>query len=176
MLDLLLSFHNICNIRKYALAKLFYIKLKNCSEIGMESNWNSFWNSFDSIRKFAIWLIRKGKHYSKNLMDCNSKFIRFDSTLSKGWSQIVQMLDLFNSKIYDSIDSKVLFWFEKFEKNWFEIRSIRFDSTPSWNGIIQFPWWKYTKSKVLENDSYIWRCIFSFKSSFYVILSWFIVE
>ena len=36
-------------------------------------------------------------------------------------------------KILNSIDSKVLFQFKKFEKNQFEIRSIRFDSTPKSN-------------------------------------------
>ena len=39
-------------------------------EIVVESNWNSF----DSIRKFAIRLIRKGKKYL-NLMKINSKFV-----------------------------------------------------------------------------------------------------
>ena len=61
-------------------------------------------NSFDSIRKFAIRLIRKGKKYSKNSMKINSKFVRFDSTPTIGWSQIFQMLDSF------------------------EIRSIRFEN------------------------------------------------
>ena len=41
-------------------------------------------NSFDSIRKFAIRLIRKGKKYSKNSMKINSKFVRFDSTPTIG--------------------------------------------------------------------------------------------
>ena len=36
-------------------------------------------NSFDSIRKFAIRLIQKGKTYSKNSMKIDSKFVRFDS-------------------------------------------------------------------------------------------------
>ena len=61
-------------------------------------------NSFDSIRKIAIRLIRKGKKYSKNSMKINSKFVRFDSTPTIGWSQIFQMLDSF------------------------EIRSIRFEN------------------------------------------------
>ena len=61
-------------------------------------------NSFDSIPKFAIQLIRKGKKYSKNSMKINSKFVRFDSTPTIGWSQIFQMLDSF------------------------EIRSIRFEN------------------------------------------------
>ena len=37
-------------------------------------------NSFDSIRRFAIRLIRKDKKYSKNSMKICSKFVRFDST------------------------------------------------------------------------------------------------
>ena len=37
-------------------------------------------NSFNSIRKFTIRLIRKVKKYSKNSIKINSKFIRFDST------------------------------------------------------------------------------------------------
>ena len=73
-------------------------------------------NSFNSIRKFAIRLIREGKKYSKNLMKINSKFVRFDSTPTIGWSQIFQMLDLFeicskfirfDFEIYYSIDLKV---------------------------------------------------------------------
>ena len=36
-------------------------------------------NSCNSIWKFAIWLIRKGKKYWKNSMNINSKFVRFDS-------------------------------------------------------------------------------------------------
>ena len=52
-------------------------------------------NSFDSIQKFAIRLIQKGKKYSKNSMKINSKFIWFDSTPTIGWSQIFQMLDSF---------------------------------------------------------------------------------
>ena len=46
-------------------------------------------NSFDSIRKFAIRLIRKGKKYSKNSMKINSKFVQFDSTPTIGWNQIL---------------------------------------------------------------------------------------
>ena len=61
-------------------------------------------NSFYSIRRFAIRLIRKDKKYSKNSMKINSKFVRFDSTPTIGWSQIFQMLDSF------------------------EIRSIRFEN------------------------------------------------
>ena len=37
-------------------------------------------NSFDSIRKFIICLIRKEKNNSKNSIKINSKFVRFDST------------------------------------------------------------------------------------------------
>ena len=37
-------------------------------------------NSFDSIRKFMIRLIRKVKNNSKNLIKINFKFVRFDST------------------------------------------------------------------------------------------------
>ena len=61
--------------------------------LGVELNWNSF--EICSIRKFAIRLIRKGKKYSKNSMKINSKFVRFDSTPTIGWSQIFQMLNLF---------------------------------------------------------------------------------
>ena len=61
-------------------------------------------NLFDSIRKLAIRLIRKGKKYSKNSKKINSKFVRFDSTPTIGWSQIFQRLDSF------------------------EIRSIRFEN------------------------------------------------
>ena len=50
-------------------------------------------NSFDSIQNFAIRLIRKSKKYSKNSVKINSKFVRFDSTSTIGWSQIFQMLD-----------------------------------------------------------------------------------
>ena len=45
-------------------------------------------NSFDLIRKSMIRLIRKVKNNLKNSIKINSKFVRFDS------------------KIYDSIDSK----------------------------------------------------------------------
>ena len=68
-------------------------------------------NSFDSIRKFAIRLIRKGKKYSKNSMKINSKFVRFDSTPTIGWNQIFQMLDLFEI---------CLIRFENLQFNWFE--------------------------------------------------------
>ena len=37
-------------------------------------------NSFDSIRKSMIRLIRKVKNNSKNSIKINSKFVRFDST------------------------------------------------------------------------------------------------
>ena len=100
--------------------------------LGVESNWNLF--EIRSIRKFAIRLIRKSKKYSKNLMKINSKFVRFDLTPTIGWCQIFRCriratFDRFDSKIYDSIDSKGEKKFEKFDKNQFEIRSIRFDST-----------------------------------------------
>ena len=67
-------------------------------------------------------------------MKINSKFVRFDSTPTLAWSQNFQMLDSFEIrsiefKNYDSIDSKGEKCFEKFDKNQFEIRSIRFDST-----------------------------------------------
>ena len=35
-------------------------------------------NSFDSIRKFTIRLIRNGKKSSKNSINFNSKFVRFE--------------------------------------------------------------------------------------------------
>ena len=56
-------------------------------------------NSFDSIRKSAIRLIRKGKKYSKNSMKFNLKFVRFDLTPTIGWSQIFQMLDSFEIRL-----------------------------------------------------------------------------
>ena len=74
-----------------------------CSVLGVESNWDSF----NSIRKFTIRLIRKGKKSSKNSIVFNSKFVRLDS------------------KIYDSIDSKRQKKFKKFDNFQFEIRSIR---------------------------------------------------
>ena len=40
-------------------------------------------------------MIRKGKKYSKNSMKINSKFVRFVSTPTIGWSQIFQTLDSF---------------------------------------------------------------------------------
>ena len=43
-------------------------------------------NSFDSIRKFMIRLIRKVKNNSKNSIKINSKFVRFDSTPPLRWS------------------------------------------------------------------------------------------
>ena len=123
-------------------------------------------NSFDSIRKFAIRLIRKGKKYSKNSMKINSKFVRFDSTPTIGWSQIFQMLDSFEIR---SIRFENLWfdWFERWkirsipirglndshslihnktlyqvgvESNWnsFEIRSIRFEN---W----RFDWFEKAK-------------------------------
>ena len=49
----------------------------------MESNFSDAGfvrNSFDSIRKFMIRLIRKVKNNSKNSIKINSKFVRFDST------------------------------------------------------------------------------------------------
>ena len=67
-------------------------------------------NSFDLTWKFAIRLIRKGKKYSKNSMKINSKFVLFDSTPTIGWFQIFSdagfVWNSFDSKIYDSIDSK----------------------------------------------------------------------
>ena len=83
--------------------------------LGVESNWNSF----DSIWKFAICLIRKGKKYSKNSMKINSKFVWFDSTPTIGWSQIFQMLDSFE---ICSIRFENL-WFHWFQK-WKIIRKI----------------------------------------------------
>ena len=55
-------------------------------KVGVESNWNSF--EIRPIRTLVIRLIWKGKKCSKNSMKINSKFVRFDS------------------KIYNSIDSK----------------------------------------------------------------------
>ena len=70
-------------------------------------------NSFNSIRKFAIRLIRKGKKYLINSMKINSKFIRFDSNYRVG--QIFQMLDSFEIR---SI------WFENLRMGWFEKQKI----------------------------------------------------
>ena len=91
-------------------------------------------NSFDTIRKFAIRLIRKGKKYSKNSMKINSKFVRFDSTPTIGWSQIFQMLDLFEIRSI-RLENLWFDWFERwkiFRKNSIKINSkfVRFDSTP----------------------------------------------
>ena len=48
----------------------------NSSEliVGVKSNWDSF----HSIRKFMIPLIRKGKKSLKNLINFKSKFVRFE--------------------------------------------------------------------------------------------------
>ena len=48
----------------------------NSSEliVGVKSNWDSF----HSIRKFMIPLIRKGKKSLKNLINLKSKFVRFE--------------------------------------------------------------------------------------------------
>ena len=42
-------------------------------------------NSFDSIRKFMIRLIRKVKNNSKNLIKINLKFVQCDSTPPLAW-------------------------------------------------------------------------------------------
>ena len=64
-------------------------------------------------------------------MKINSKFVQFDSNYraESNFSDAGFVQNLFNSKIYDLIDSKGERYFEKFDKNQFEIRSIRFDST-----------------------------------------------
>ena len=88
-------------------------------------------NLFDSIRKFAIRLIREGKKYSKNSMKINSKFVRFDSNygVKSNFSDAGFVRNSFDSKIYDSIDSKGEKVIRKIRKIKFEICSIRFDST-----------------------------------------------
>ena len=47
-------------------------------------------NSFDSIRKFMIRLIRKVKNNSKNSIKINSKFVRFDLTPPLGQETLIQ--------------------------------------------------------------------------------------
>ena len=88
-----------------------------------------------SIRKFEIRLIQKGKKNLNNSMKINSKFVRFDSNyrVESNFSDAGFAQNLFDSKIYDSIDSKGEKWFKKFDKNQFKIRLIRFASTSSWN-------------------------------------------
>ena len=56
-------------------------------------------NSFDSIRKFTIRLIRKGKKSSKNSINFNSKFVRFERKKFERFANF----------------SNSVFWFEKFE-------------------------------------------------------------
>ena len=88
-------------------------------------------NLFDSIRKFAIRLIRKGKQFSKKSMKINSKLVRFDSTPTIGWTQIFKnwirsKFVRFDFKIFSSIYSK-----GNNSKNSIRINSklIRFDLT-----------------------------------------------
>ena len=57
-------------------------------------------NSFDSIQKLTIRLIRKGKKSSKNSIFFNSKFVRF----KRKWFE--KFANFSNS----------VFWFEKFDK------------------------------------------------------------
>ena len=90
-------------------------------------------NSFDSIWKFAIWLIQKGKKYLKNSMKINSKFFRFDSTPTIGWTQIFQMLDSFEIRSI-RFENLRFDWFERWKiiwKNSIKINSKfdRFDLT-----------------------------------------------
>ena len=100
-------------------------------------------NSFYTIQKFAIRLIRKGKKYSKNLMKINSKFVQFDSTPIIGVEPNFQKLE-FVRNLFNSI-WKFAFWLirkaEKNSKNSMKINSkfVRFDSTPTigWNQIFR---------------------------------------
>ena len=80
-------------------------------------------NSFYSILKLMIWLIRKGKKYSKNSMKINSKFVRFGSTPTIGWGQIFKMLDSFEIRLIQFEN----LWFDWFER-WKIIRKIRWKS------------------------------------------------
>ena len=97
------------------------VKMRLQSTVGVESNWNSF--EIRSIRKFAIRLIRKRKKYSKNWMNINSKFVRFDSTPTIGWSQIGIRLKFVRFE-------NLLFDLFKRAKNIREIRNS-FNSTPT---------------------------------------------
>ena len=54
-------------------------------------------NSFDSIRKFLIGLIRKVKNNSKNSIKINSKLVRFYWTPTIGWNQIFRNWNSFDS-------------------------------------------------------------------------------
>ena len=85
-------------------------------------------NSFDSIRKFAIQLIRKGKKHSKYSIKINSKFVRFDSNYRVESNFSDARFVRYDSKIYDSIDSKV----KNNSKISIKINSkfVRLDSTP----------------------------------------------
>ena len=96
----------------------------------MESNWNSF--EIRSIQKFAIWLIRKGKKYSKNSMKIDSKFVRFDSNymVESNFSDAGFVQNLFDSiwKFMIRLIQKV----KNNSKNSIKINSkfVRFNSTP----------------------------------------------
>ena len=94
-------------------------------KLGVESNWNSFEVRSIRFEKFAIRLIRKGKKHSKISMKINLKFVQFDSNyrVETNFSNAGFVQNSFNSKIYDSIDSKV--------KN--NPKFVRFDLTPPLN-------------------------------------------
>ena len=59
-----------------------------------------------SIRKFMIRLFRKVKDISKNSIKINSKFVRFDSNKESNFLDAGFVRNSFDSKIYDSIDTK----------------------------------------------------------------------
>ena len=91
------------------------------------------WKLFDSIRKFAIRLIRKSKKYSKTSMKINSKFVRFDSNyrVESNFSDAG-----FVRNSFDSIRKFMIRAIRKVKndsKNWIKINSkfVPFDLTPS---------------------------------------------
>ena len=92
---------NLNSIRLILLQLQVGVKL---SEIGFVQN------SFNRIQKLSIRLIRKVRYHLKNLMKIISKFVRFDSnySLESNFSDggFVSKFVGFDSKIYDSIDSK----------------------------------------------------------------------
>ena len=84
-------------------------------------------NSVNSIRKFTIRLIRKGKKSSKNSINFNSKFVRFER----------KKFEIFAN--FSNSD----FWFEKFEILFlsnnilsYSIMSFGFKGTLFWKYII----------------------------------------
>ena len=95
-------------------------------------------NSFDSIRKFAVRLIRKGKKYSKNLMKINWNSIcsiRLQLQAGVKFSEIRFVQNSFDS--IRKFANRLIREGKKYSKNSMKINSkfVRFDLTPKQGGV-----------------------------------------